>query len=71
VVATALRTSIRFTNRLKGRTANVADHAKVRDAIEAGDATAARNAMRSLISDVLDLIDEYETAHAGTQVTPS
>src|SRR3546814_6984304 len=33
VVSTALRTSIRFTNRVKGRTANVADHAAVRDAI--------------------------------------
>ena len=30
VVSTALRTSIRFTNRVKGRTANVADHAAVR-----------------------------------------
>jgi DNA-binding FadR family transcriptional regulator len=41
VVGTALRTSIRFTNRLKGRTANVADHAAVRDAIDARDPEAA------------------------------
>src|SRR3546814_9150319 len=34
VVSTALRTSIRFTNRVKGRTANVADHAAVRDRSE-------------------------------------
>lgn len=60
MVRTALRTSIRFTNRIKGRTANLADHAAVRDAIEAGDAEGARVAMRSLISDVLELIDEAE-----------
>lgn len=58
VVGTALRTSIRFTNRIKGRTANVADHAAVRDAIAARDPEAARSAMRSLIGDVLDLIEE-------------
>ncbi len=57
VVSTALRTSIRFTNRVKGRTANVADHAAVRDAIVAGNPEKARKAMRALISDVLELID--------------
>lgn len=60
MVRTALRTSIRFTNRIKGRTANVADHAAVRDAIEAGDPEGARVAMRNLIGDVLELIDEAE-----------
>ncbi|MES1973832.1 MAG: FadR/GntR family transcriptional regulator [Pseudomonadota bacterium] len=60
VVATALRTSIRFTNRIKGRTASVADHAAVRDAIEARDPEGARAAMRHLIGDVLDLIDQVE-----------
>ena len=57
VVSTALRTSIRFTNRVKGRTANVADHAAVRDAIVGGNPDKARKAMRALISDVLELID--------------
>ena len=57
VVSTALRTSIRFTNRVKGRTANVADHAAVRDAIAGGNPEKARKAMRALISDVLELID--------------
>jgi DNA-binding FadR family transcriptional regulator len=56
VVATALRTSIRFTNRIKGRSANVADHAAVADAIVARDADGARVAMRRIIGDVLDLI---------------
>lgn len=60
VVTTALRTSIRFTNRIKGRTASVADHAAVRDAILAGDPDGARVAMRELIGDVLELIDEAE-----------
>ena len=62
MVRTALRTSIRFTNRIKGRTANLADHAAVRDAIDAGDAERARVAMRNLISDVLELIDEAEAS---------
>jgi DNA-binding FadR family transcriptional regulator len=57
VVSTALRTSIRFTNRVKGRTANVGDHAAVRDAIASGNPDKARKAMRALISDVLELID--------------
>jgi len=57
VVATALRTSIRFTNRIKGRTASIADHAAVRDAVVARDAVAAHSAMRNLIGDVLMLID--------------
>jgi DNA-binding FadR family transcriptional regulator len=61
VVGTALRTSIRFTNRIKGRTANVADHAAVRDAIVARDPNTARTAMRSLITDVLDLIEFFES----------
>jgi len=62
MVATALRTSIRFTNRIKGRTASVADHAAVRDAIAARDPEAARAAMRALIGDVLDLIEKSEGA---------
>jgi DNA-binding FadR family transcriptional regulator len=65
VVVTALRTSIRFTNRIKGRTANVADHGAVRDAILAHDSDAARTAMRSLISDVLDLIEFFESGAAA------
>jgi len=58
MVATALRTSIRFTNRIKGRSASLADHAAVCDAINSGDPVAAREAMRRLIADVLDLIEQ-------------
>ena len=61
VVGTALRTSIRFTNRIKGRTASVADHAAVRDAILARDGDRARDAMRLIIGDVLELIDQSES----------
>lgn len=65
LVATALRTSIRFTNRIKGRTASLIDHGAVRDAIVARDDMAARDAMRQLIGDVLDLIDEKGGEDAG------
>lgn len=58
VVVTALRTSIRFTNRIAGRTASIADHAAVHDAIERRDPDAARTAMRDLIGDVLTLIEQ-------------
>src|SRR3546814_6959033 len=61
VVSTALRTSIRFTNRLKGRTASVADHAAVRDAIAAPDPDAARSAMGHLHGEVLMLRDRKST----------
>ena len=55
---TALRTSIRLTNRLKGHSASVADHGAVKDAIVARDPAAARAAMQRIIGDVLELIDD-------------
>jgi DNA-binding FadR family transcriptional regulator len=60
VVATALRSSIQFTNRIKGRTASVADHAAVRDQIMRRNPGGARIAMRKIISDVLELIEAAE-----------
>lgn len=60
VVATALRTSIRFTNRIKGRTADLAAHEAVLVAIERGKPEAARRAMARIIGDVLALIDRAE-----------
>ena len=57
VVATALRTSIRFTNRIKGRTADLAAHEAVKIAIEARDAERARVAMGQIIDDVMLLIE--------------
>ena len=57
LVATALRTSIRFTNRIKGRTADLAAHEAVKLAIERRDAEAAHAAMRNIIDDVMLLIE--------------
>jgi DNA-binding FadR family transcriptional regulator len=58
-VATALRSSIRITNRYKGvRLASVADHKKVADAILAGDADVASTAMRTLLEEARALIEK-------------
>jgi DNA-binding FadR family transcriptional regulator len=61
VVATALHTSIRFTNRFEGRTASLAAHRHVLDAIKAGDAAGAETAMRTIIADVMELFADAET----------
>jgi DNA-binding FadR family transcriptional regulator len=63
LIDTALRFSIRMTNRHKGvRLASVADHKRVSDAILAGDAAAAEAAMRELIKEALELIQKAEAA---------
>jgi DNA-binding FadR family transcriptional regulator len=62
MVATALQTSIRFTNRIKGHSASVADHAAVADAIERRDSDAARAAMAGIIGEVLQLIEDAEAS---------
>ena len=58
VVATALRASIRFTNQIKGRTADLAAHGAVLHAIEARDPQQASLAMHRIIADVATLIAE-------------
>jgi len=60
VVTTALRTSIRFTNRIKGRTADLAQHGAVLEAIVARTPDVAHDAMRAIISDVVELIADAE-----------
>lgn len=60
VVETALRTSIHFTNRFKGRTASLPAHHDVLAAIEARDAQAAQAAMHEIIADVMTLVAEAE-----------
>lgn len=60
LVTTALRTSIRFTNRFKGRTASLPQHHAVLAAIERRDVEGARTAMAALITDVMTLIDAAE-----------
>ena len=56
MVATALRTSIRFTNRFKGRSADVAAHRAVFTEIQKRDPVAARVAMAAIIGEVMDFI---------------
>jgi DNA-binding FadR family transcriptional regulator len=56
LVNTALRISIRFTNRIKGRTANIPAHEEVLNAIVARDSERAAAAMQTIIIDVLELI---------------
>lgn len=60
LVSTALRTSIRFTNRFNGRTASLPQHHAVLEAIERGDGDGAHTAMSALIADVMALIDTAE-----------
>jgi DNA-binding FadR family transcriptional regulator len=70
IVATALRSSIQFTNRIKGHSASIADHTAVRDAITRNKPDVARIAMRKIIGDVLELIDTTGTPKktgAGTR----
>lgn len=60
VVSTALQTSIRFTNRFKGRTASLPQHHAVLAGIKGRDGEAASEAMLALIVDVMSLIAEAE-----------
>src|ERR1700726_3899614 len=68
--ATALRISIRMTNRYKGvRLASVADHKKGADAIIAGRPAAAGEAMRKLIQEALDLTTKREALQAARRMS--
>jgi DNA-binding FadR family transcriptional regulator len=68
--STALRFSIRMTNRYKGvRLASVADHKKVADAIIAGTPGAAGEAMRRLIQEALEIICKREAQSATRRVS--
>jgi DNA-binding FadR family transcriptional regulator len=69
LVETALRTSIRFTNRIKGRSASLPAHQAVRDAIAARDAAAAHRAMEAIIREVMGLIDEAQRGAEPRAVT--
>jgi DNA-binding FadR family transcriptional regulator len=62
LVETALRTSIRFTNRFKGRTASLPQHEAVLIAIREHDPEGAKAAMNVLIAEVMTLIDDAEKA---------
>lgn len=60
LVETALRTSIRFTNRFVGRTANLPQHKAVLDAVERGEAATAEASMAEIIAGVMDLLEDAE-----------
>jgi DNA-binding FadR family transcriptional regulator len=63
--ATALRISIRTTNRYKGvKLASVADHKRVADAILGGKPAAAAEAMRKLIQEAINLVTKREAQSA-------
>ncbi len=65
MISTALRFSIRMTNRQKGvRLASVEDHEKVCNAIMAGEAAKAESRMESLIQEALDLIRKAQATGA-------
>ncbi len=67
--STALRFSIRATNRYKGvQLASVADHKKIADAIIAGRPVAAGEAMRKLIQEAMDLITKQQELLAAQRV---
>ena len=62
----ALRLSIRRTNSYKGVTmASVLEHKRVADAILNGDTQAAAEAMRSLLSNIITLIETSSRTQAG------
>ena len=65
LVATALQTSIRFTNRFTGRTADMESHRGVMEAIERGDPEGARALMAEIIGGVMVLIEAAEAEPAS------
>jgi DNA-binding FadR family transcriptional regulator len=64
VVSTALKTSIRYTNRIVGRSADLEAHEMVMNAILARDEASAQTRMRVIIEDALDAIRKNEEALA-------
>jgi DNA-binding FadR family transcriptional regulator len=69
LVSSALKTSIRLTNQMKGvRLADVALHRSVFDAIEARNAKLARSRMEALIMSAIDLIKQ--TMEAKSAASP-
>lgn len=68
LVATALRTSNRFTNRIAGRTTDLAAHEAVKCAIVERRPDAARAAMIGLIDDVMRLVPASTDTAQGAVV---
>ena len=71
VVETALRFSIRLTNRAKGvRAASVEDHAAIYHAIAKGSVRKAARAVEDLLDEALQLIDLLEDQEVGEASEP-
>lgn len=71
VIDAALRTSIQFTNQYKGvELADVNEHRKVLDAIEARDPQRAGEIMEKIIHEVMDLIAAARHKSRATKPTP-
>src|SRR4051812_45644017 len=66
LVATALHTSIRFTSRFDRNRDSLPAHRAVLDAISARNAPRAYDAMRTIVSDVMDRIAEVERERAAS-----
>lgn len=64
IVATALKSSIRLTNRIQGRSADLNAHGAVLTAIEKRRPAAAHKAMTTIIADVMTLL-ESESMQGG------
>ena len=72
VVETALRFSIRLTNRAKGvRAASVEDHAAIYHAIAKGSVRKAARAVEDLLDEALQLIDLLEDQEVGEASEPA
>ena len=65
VVATALRTSIRFTSRRRGHSASLPAHYAVLEAVRARQPERAHAAMEAIIAEVMAQIAEAEDEAAG------
>lgn len=64
LITTALKISIRLTNRIKGHTASISAHRRVFNAIKAGNAARASSAMKAILQEVGTLIAEDQTRDA-------
>lgn len=72
LITTALKISIRMTNRIKGHTASVPAHRRVFEAIRAKDATRVHAAMMSILAEVMTLVTARDKAESrGRKRSPA
>lgn len=64
-ISTALRVSIRYTNKIKGvNNADVQKHADILNAVKSGDPDLARNCVKTILDEALELIESQLTEAA-------